>query len=104
MNGENSKDLTDSEKLDLILAELADLRTRVVKLEFFAEDRSRDTRPMLDRIHKEIADTHIEVKEVKDRVIRMERKLDVLNSDVLELRAADREFEQRLTVIERQPV
>ncbi|MEO6726476.1 MAG: hypothetical protein ABIP14_14410 [Blastocatellia bacterium] len=107
MNEENTKDLTIDEKLDMVLAELvfmkADFGARLAKVEVFVEDRSRDTRPMLDKIYKEVADMRIEVKETKDRVVRIDRKFDVLNSDVVELRSADREFEQRLTVVERQP-
>ena len=111
MNEENTKNLTTDEKLDLLLAESVFVRTelasqgaRLAKVEAFIEDRSRDTRPMLDKIYKEVADTRIELKEVRDRVVRIDRKFDVLNSDVVELRSADREFEQRLTVVERQPV
>ena len=102
MNEENTKDLTVNEKLDMILSELAFVKARLVKVEAFVEDRSRDTRPMLDKIYKEVADARLEVKEVRDRVVRIDRKFDVLNSDVVELRSADREFEQRLTVVERQ--
>ncbi len=122
MNEENTKNLTTDEKLNLLLAELAFVKVeltfvkteltsvktefgaRLAKVEAFIEDRSRDTRPMLDKIYKEVADTRIELKEVRDRVVRIDRKFDVLNSDVVELRSADREFEQRLTVVERQPV
>ena len=121
MNEENTKDGTVNEKLDMLLAdltfvkaELTSVKTdltsvktefgaRLAKVEAFIEDRSRDTRPMLDKIYKEVADLRIELKEVKDRVVRIDRKFDVLNSDVVELRSADREFEQRLTMVERQP-
>lgn len=65
---EKTKDLTDSEKLNLILADLADLKGRVIKLESFAEDRSRDTQPMLGKIHKEIADTRFEMRETFEQV------------------------------------
>lgn len=65
---EITKDLTDSEKLNLILADLADLKGRVIKLESFAEDRSRDTQPMLGKIHKEIADTRFEMRETFEQV------------------------------------
>ena len=106
MNEENTKDRTVNEKLDVVLAELAflkaDFGARLAKVEAFIEDRSRDTRPMLDKVYKEVADIGIEVKEIKDRVVRIDRKFDVLNSDVVELRSADREFEQRLTVVGRQ--
>ena len=92
--------------LTFVKAELTSVKTefgaRLAKVEAFIEDRSRDTRPMLDKVYKEVADIGIEVKEIKDRVVRIDRKFDVLNSDVVELRAADREFEQRLTVVGRQ--
>lgn len=111
MNDENTKDLTMNEKLDMVLAELGLVRselaaaqTKLVRVEAFVEDRSRDTRPMLDKIYIEVADLRIEMKDTKDRVVRIDRKFDVLNSDVVELRAADRDFEHRLTVLERQPV
>lgn len=85
MNEENITDLTVNEKLDMLLAEsalvraeLASLGARLVKVEAFVEDRSRDTRPMLDKIYKEVADLRIEMKETKDRVVRIDRKFDVL--------------------------
>jgi uncharacterized coiled-coil DUF342 family protein len=75
MNGEETKDLTEplveepaakgsvDDKLNLILAELADMRTWRAKVDAFMEDRSRDTQPMLDRVYKEIADTRGEMRE-----------------------------------------
>ena len=52
MSEENTKDLTVDEKFDLLLAEMANVQMQLAKLEAFAEDRSRDTRQMLDKIHK----------------------------------------------------
>ena len=112
MNEENTKDLTVDEKLDLLLAEMAFVKTelgsvqmRLVKVEAFVEDRSRDTRPMLDKIHKEVADTRVEVGEVKSHLKRLERKWAVLNEDVMEVRIAQRElerdFDRRLVTLER---
>jgi len=98
MNKENTKDLTVDEKLDMVLAELAflkaDFGARLAKVEAFVEDRSRDTRPMLDKLYKEVADTRIEVGEVKSHLKRLERKRDVLNEDVMEVRIAQREMER----------
>jgi septal ring factor EnvC (AmiA/AmiB activator) len=96
MSEDQTKDLTTDEKLDLIL-------TRLAKLEAFAEDRQRDTRPMLDKIHKELADTRAELKEMADRLARIERKFDVLTSDVMDLRATQRDVENRLSGLERKP-
>jgi hypothetical protein len=110
MNDE-TKDLTaelsDSEKLDLLLRTALLLDTRVAKLEAFVEDRSRDTRPKLELIHKEIADTReefrVELGEVKSRVIRIERKFDVLAQDNLDIRASQKEIERRMDKLEKIP-
>lgn len=65
---EITKDLTDSEKLNLILADLADMKIWRAKVDAFIEDRSRDTQPMLGKIHKEIADTRFEMRETFEQV------------------------------------
>lgn len=106
MSEEKTKDLTTNEKLDLILAELtfmkSDFSARLAKLEAFAEDKSRDTRPMLDRIHKEVADTRAEMVEVRSELMRLNRKWEVLNDDVMEVRVFNRDLNRRLDKIESQ--
>ncbi len=90
--GEITKDLTDSEKLNLILAdlanvksELADMKVWRTKVDEFIEDRSRDTQPLLGKIHKEIADTRFEMREKFDQVgthfNKMEEQLAVVSED-----------------------
>lgn len=100
---EHTKDLTADEKLNLILSELADLREWRQKVDEFIDDRSRDTRPKLNLIHKELADAREEIRDVKDRVARVDRKFDVVLSDFTELRAAQRDVENRVWVMERRP-
>lgn len=82
---EITKDLTDSEKLNLILAEFADFKIWRTKVDAFIEDRSRDTQPMLGKIHKEIADTRFEMREkfeqVDARFNKMEEQLTVVSED-----------------------
>lgn len=58
MTEEITKDLSDSEKLNLILSrlttietEVRDVKTRLTALE---EDRARDTKPLLGEIRKEM--------------------------------------------------
>lgn len=70
-----TKDLSDSEKLTIILAELGsvkgelgDLNQRVARLEAIADDRSRATQPMLERIYKEIADVHFDLKDLRHEI------------------------------------
>ena len=110
MSKENTRDLTDSEKLNLIIAELADMRawrTSVddwrAKVGAFIDDRSRDTRPMLNKIHREIAETRTDISEIKDRLRRVERKFDLVASDAPDLRAALRDVENRISILERPP-
>lgn len=104
MSDERTKDLTTDEKLDLVLAELAfmkaDFGARLARLEAFAEDKSRDTRPMLDRIHKEVADVMVEIVEARSELMRLDRKWEVLNDDVMEVRVFNRDLNRRLDKIE----
>ncbi len=113
MSEEKTKDLTSDEKLDRILTELAfvksdlafvkmDFGARLARLEAFAEDKSPDTRPMLDRIHKAVADLTVEVVEVKSELMRLNRKWEVLNDDVMEVRVFNRDLNRRLDKIESQ--
>lgn len=82
---EITKDLTDSEKLNWLIAEFSDMKSRIIKLEAFSEERSRDTQPMLGKIHKEIADNRLEMREkfeqVDARFNKMEVQLTVVSED-----------------------
>jgi hypothetical protein len=107
----NTKDLNDSEKLNLILAELASLRQWRMRADTFIEDRSRDTSPMLERIHKEIADTRFEMNEhfqqVEGRLDVLEKaarltnhKIDELALNIFETRVVQRELGHRVDALE----
>lgn len=96
-----TKNLTDSEKLDLILTRLARLEFEFTDLRAWREDRSRDTRPMLELVHKEIADTRLELAEVHAKVSKFDRKLESLVLDVNDVRVEQRGHEKRLAVLER---
>ena len=110
----NTKDLADGEKLNLILAELADLRQWRARVDAFMEDRSRDTSPMLERIHKEVADTRLEMNErfqqVEGRLDALEKaarltnhKIDELALNILDTRAVQRELGHRVDALESRP-
>lgn len=105
---ELTAELSDSEKLDLVLRAVTLLDTRVAKIEAFVAGRKYDTNPKLDLIYKEVADTRAEFRaelgEVKSRVIRIERKLDVLAQDNLDIRASQKEIEKRMDRLDQQPV
>ena len=69
---EPTKDLSDSEKLAFVVEELiaqrawqAQVSARLEKVEAFVEERSRETRPMLELIVKEVADLGQSVKEIR---------------------------------------
>jgi hypothetical protein len=69
---ELTKELSDSEKLAFVVEELlaqrawqAQISTRLEKVEAFVDERSRETRPMLELIVKEVADLGQSVKEIR---------------------------------------
>lgn len=109
-----TKDLTDGEKLNLILAELAELRAWRAKVDAFIEGRSRDTRPKLEMIHKEIVDTRLEARERFDqaevRMTSMEKEIKTLRREVGLLREdlwSERkervELAERVSALEQRP-
>lgn len=80
---DNTKDLSDSEKLNLILAELADSRVWRTNMDAwraevsaFIEERSRETKPLLGQIQKEIIETRIEMRERFEKVDERFEKVD----------------------------
>lgn len=92
----NTQDLTDSEKLNLILADLGDIKRRLTKLEAFAEDRSRDTRPMLERIHQEVA-------EQGQTLHALRRDVELFREDIFNERRARADLAARVADLERRP-
>jgi hypothetical protein len=100
---ELTKDMSDSEKLAFIVAELianrewqADLSARMTKVETFVEERSRETRPILELILKEVADLSQSVKE-----IRIDLKL--LHEERWKEKRERAELEARVTAVENRP-
>jgi hypothetical protein len=70
-----TKGLTDSEKLNLLLADMgqiktniADIKARLIKVEAFVEDQSRDTSPILERIYQEVAEQGRSIREIRDEL------------------------------------
>ena len=54
------------------------MRTWRVKVDAFIEDRSRETKPLLGQIHKDIAETRIEMRE---RFEKVEEQLALMRDD-----------------------
>jgi hypothetical protein len=69
------KELTDSQKLNLILTDLADIKARLVKVEAFIDDKSRDTNPMLERIYKEVAEQTRSIREIRNELKLIHERL-----------------------------
>lgn len=90
MTEDITKDLTDSEKLNLILARLAALE----------DDRARDTRPLLGEIRKEMQQGFARIE---DRLSRIERNFGVLTRDMIDLRARQDRVEERFDEIGGRP-
>ncbi len=86
-------DLTMDEKLDRILQRLAALEAR-------ADDRTRETRPLLDRIIKETVETR---ETLMEEMRRVRKQLEVMTLDVMQVRADQRRLEDRIDEIERRP-
>jgi len=103
MTDENADtaDLTMNEKLDRILQRLAALESQ----------GANTTRPLLDRIVKEMVETRVMLmgridvveKTLTDRLDRIEKRLEVVTLDLMETRADQRRLEGRMDTVERRP-
>ncbi|HKQ72133.1 MAG TPA: hypothetical protein VJ810_00290 [Blastocatellia bacterium] len=106
MTDENATtaDLTMNEKLDRILAELSDLKTRLSAVE---TQGAGTTRPLLDKIIQETVATRDALIERLEKVEKEVRlfgdKMDNFNAELLQLRRGQREVEDRLIEIEQRP-
>jgi len=124
MNEENTADLTQDEKLDLLLAEVREVKVRVIAVEdrqaaledrqasFEAKvgDRLLDTRPLWEVINARtemIVEQVTRIEEQNAQMIetlrQIESKLEVLTHDVLDVRAAQRILASRVHALEQRP-
>ena len=63
-------------------AQQQETNTRLTKVEAFVDERAYDTRPKLDLIIKEIADTKQDVAEVKQDVAEVKQQLLRINNQI----------------------
>jgi archaellum component FlaC len=73
------------------------INSRVERLEIANEKRALETRPIWERILTEIG-------EMKDSIIELNRKVDVLNRDLLTVKANQMWLDDRLHKIEQRPI
>ncbi|HZH29945.1 MAG TPA: hypothetical protein VEY11_04220 [Pyrinomonadaceae bacterium] len=93
MSEEETKALDNSSVLERILTKLEAIDARLQLVENKVEQRSFDTKPIWEKALAEIM-------EVNQRVLTIDRKLDVLGKDILGLRADQLGIEQRLRKLE----
>lgn len=97
MTDDITKDLSDSDKLNLILTRLTALESRMGALE---TDRARDTRPLLGEIRKEMQDGFARLEEESKRT---RREIGMLREDARNERLARVELAERVEDLERRP-
>lgn len=101
---EDTDDLTINEKLDLILQRLSALE----------DDRRTGTRPLLDKLIKEMIETRetlaARLSGVENRLSGVEQavqalncKFNVINEELLNVKGEFRGFDERMTELERKP-
>jgi hypothetical protein len=107
MSEDETKKLTDRQLLELIRRDLADVKARLATVEAFVEDRSRDTRPLLGQIQKELTDTRTELsgrlETLEGEVKTIRRELGLLREDIRNERLARVESAERIEDLERKP-
>jgi tetrahydromethanopterin S-methyltransferase subunit G len=85
------------ETLDLLVSTLTSLETRFTILETRLDRQTLETKSMWEKAVAEIVETR---SEMTRRFDNMERKLDVINRDMLQLRADQKFAESRLDKLE----
>lgn len=95
-----TKEPTDRELLELILK-------RLDALEAAAEERTRDTKPLLAELHSYVANLSVETREgfanINARLQRMDRRFETLAGDMVDLRNRQSDVEARVDAAEQRP-
>lgn len=93
MGEDESKILENSPLLRRVLTSLENLESHIKTVETKIEQQNFNTKPIWERALAEIAD-------VNRNLATLSRKIDVFNSDMLNVRAAQLENEERLNRLE----
>lgn len=130
MRDENTKDLTQDGKLNLILAKVSSIEAemsgmksdiievksdttglyhRLASLEAKVDERLHDTRPMWQAIHAQTEMLVERMGRIENSNLRVEEQLKVIHHqleeltlDVMEVRAVKRELKKRVAALEQQ--
>ena len=103
MTDDPTQDLTAVEMLRLVLSDVRDIKARVATLEAQNEDRARETRPRLDLIISELSELREGQRDAAARLDRIERQLRVMTQDVMAVRTDQQRIEDRMDELERRP-
>jgi chromosome segregation ATPase len=87
-------------RFDALDARLDGFDARLQALEDQAEQRARDTKPIWERALAEILELKTGLAEVGQKLANVERKLDVLARDIMQVRADQVHLEGRLERLE----
>ena len=94
-------------RLDSIAVQLGNMNMRLEKL----EEGAHDTKPIWENALKEIAETRVEMREGFEKLRaefeaglrRVDHKFDILNRNILDVSADQKELEERVSKIDSQP-
>ena len=70
-----------------VLTQLESLDNRLASLEKREDERAYDTKPIWNRVLTEISGLNTKVSELDGHMRRFDRKLDVINKDLLQVKA-----------------
>ena len=87
-------------RLDSMDARLYNVETRLQALEEQNERRAMETKPMWEKALAEIAETR---EEMRDGFATLARKLDVMNHELLEVKAEQVRIDKRMDQLEKRP-
>lgn len=83
-----------------VFARFDALDARIGTLEMKVDERAVETRPIWERALKEIADLR---QDMTAALRKVEHKIDVLNRNILEVQADQRDLEGRVETLEKSP-
>lgn len=82
-------------QLESVNGRLASLEGRLASLEKREEERDYDTKPIWNRVLTEISELRTEVSELSKHMRSFDRKLEIMNKELLQVKADQRDLEMR---------
>ncbi len=95
MSEDQTHNLSDGAKLDLILRRLTALENNLAEFRAFAEPKLYDTKPIWEKALAEIMEMSQRLARVEKELRQVNRRLDVISVDLIETREQVRELEDK---------